>query len=81
MGVAAHAAVGVVSGGRVQAPLLGLLPEAAASGLGSGSDAQLLVGLLLVECDGDRRVGEVEQAGEFLGESHKGKRTTGELIF
>jgi hypothetical protein len=73
--------MGVVSGRRVQAALLGLLPEATASGLGSGSAAQSLVGLLLVECDGDRRVGEVEQADEFLGESHKGKRTTDELIF
>ena len=70
MGVAAHAAVGVVSRRRVQAPLLGVLPEAAAGRLGSGPNAQLLIRLLLVECDGDRRVVEVEQADEFLGKSH-----------
>ena len=70
MRVAAHAAVGMVSGRRMQAALLGLLPEAAARGLRSGPAAQGLCRLLGVECDGDRRVVEIEQPDEFLDERH-----------
>jgi hypothetical protein len=71
MRIAAHTAVGMISRRRVQAALLGLLPEATARGLGSAAAAQLRGRLLLVERDGDRRMAEVEQSGEFLGQTHR----------
>lgn len=68
MRVAADAAVGVVGGRRVQAAILGPCPEAATSRLASGCDPELLGRLLLVECDGHRRMGEVEEPGELVDE-------------
>jgi hypothetical protein len=68
--IAAHAAVGVVDCGCVQATLLGLLPEAAACGLGSRAAAGVHRRLLLVERDGDGCVLEVEQCGTNSSRAH-----------
>jgi hypothetical protein len=56
----------------VQPALLGRLPEATAGRLATGAAASRLVGRLVMERDGDRWVGEIEQPDEFLDNGHSG---------